>query len=1007
MFAEATQNIATHRTDNLFQSLEQRQLTEEEQRIIDQRVALQRRMYEAYERQERARKVGELQEVCPGLSTQEAEQALEMCDGREDDAAAALVSDAAFRRRVKVACGLIAEPASAAVARKESAGTSRQPGWQAKPGPRPRLIDPATLGGNVFVGAFRGKGFKPPPKGRQAARKAAVAAAAGGSGGEQEEEEEEEEISDMSEQEGGAGDEEPQQEAQQEQQSEQQEQQFSAALQQAQQQAAQQASPAQRTVAAAAPVASAVLLWPSMGTAQAAAPAPPPAEPQRYVLVSTETLEVPTDSQLRSARRDLGEPSDSRLPGTTAGGGDGPHPTPVSAARSRPLPPAAAVEGGAAGSGEPAMPADGTLAAMARQLVHLDDGKALGLLQRMPAADVRSAVLERLEGLDAARAAACRALLGAPAAAAPAAAEAVAAQQQAAEEEEQGEGEQEEGEEAAPSTTRGGRGRRQAAARACRNVERAASSALSDSEATETEEEEPSSDEAASSDECESPPKRRQRAAAVEPRRARPARAAKQAAGAMLAAYAVASDDEGGDAALAAAIAAAEAASDDERPARAQRQRRGKRASPAPAVSEEPGSEAPSTAGKAAPARKKQRVDEQAAAAAAAAGATAAEPASSQQQGGSSDAGSEPAARQQGSRGSSPAPAAAAALPRVRAISATGHTCRGRVKQKSHKSADLVEAGSLRAEKGWYNAGYIFPEGFHSRTLFRSSVAIDQLCVHECQIIGRGGQFWPQPTFKVVALDRPDEPLIAKSCTGCWTGILKRINAEIEARRRAGENLPPPPKTAIAGPEYFGLNQPNIQEAVEDLDPDGLCAEYWAGKHERLAAAAGRPAAAGVAQRAQRAPRPPSQGGSKRGGGSGSSKRGRRRGGSDTEEEEAGDDEEQLVGSKWSAVNRSERYRKRLEDNGDDVSGLDKDNPLPRFIDPITMGAVVRPAISPYGHVAGLATWKVVLAEKQQCPFTNQPLRFEQLKLLTKTNIHLHAPNIVNGSAAGGGGGAQ
>lgn len=37
----------------------------------------------------------------------------------------------------------------------------------------------------------------------------------------------------------------------------------------------------------------------------------------------------------------------------------------------------------------------------------------------------------------------------------------------------------------------------------------------------------------------------------------------------------------------------------------------------------------------------------------------------------------------------------------------------------------------------------------------------------------------------------------------------------------------------------------------------------------------------------------------------------------------------------------------------------DQDNPLPHFIDPITMSAVVRPAISPYGHVAGLATWKV------------------------------------------------
>ena len=41
--------------------------------------------------------------------------------------------------------------------------------------------------------------------------------------------------------------------------------------------------------------------------------------------------------------------------------------------------------------------------------------------------------------------------------------------------------------------------------------------------------------------------------------------------------------------------------------------------------------------------------------------------------------------------------------------------------------------------------------------------------------------------------------------------MLKRINGEIEARRRAGEDLPPAPKTAIAGPEYFGFNQPEVR----------------------------------------------------------------------------------------------------------------------------------------------------------------------------------------------------
>ena len=45
------------------------------------------------------------------------------------------------------------------------------------------------------------------------------------------------------------------------------------------------------------------------------------------------------------------------------------------------------------------------------------------------------------------------------------------------------------------------------------------------------------------------------------------------------------------------------------------------------------------------------------------------------------------------------ADAPAANPPRVRAISTKGHTCRGRVKQKSHKAAELVEAGTLRCAR--------------------------------------------------------------------------------------------------------------------------------------------------------------------------------------------------------------------------------------------------------------------------------------------------------------------
>ncbi len=53
------------------------------------------------------------------------------------------------------------------------------------------------------------------------------------------------------------------------------------------------------------------------------------------------------------------------------------------------------------------------------------------------------------------------------------------------------------------------------------------------------------------------------------------------------------------------------------------------------------------------------------------------------------------------------------------------------------------------------------------------------------------------------------------------------------ARREAGEALPPPPKTAIAGPEYFGLTHPQVQAQIEALDPDGACADYWEGKEVR------------------------------------------------------------------------------------------------------------------------------------------------------------------------------
>lgn len=96
-------------------------------------------------------------------------------------------------------------------------------------------------------------------------------------------------------------------------------------------------------------------------------------------------------------------------------------------------------------------------------------------------------------------------------------------------------------------------------------------------------------------------------------------------------------------------------------------------------------------------------------------------------------------------------------------------------------------------------------------------------------------------------------------------------------------------------------------------------------------------------------------------------------------------------------MDRSQRYRKRCADNGEDLAAdAADDNPIPGLIDPITLEPVTCPAISPYGHVMGLATWKAVVTEQgRRCPFTKQPLAVEQLTRLTHNNIERYRDRII------------
>lgn len=113
--------------------------------------------------------------------------------------------------------------------------------------------------------------------------------------------------------------------------------------------------------------------------------------------------------------------------------------------------------------------------------------------------------------------------------------------------------------------------------------------------------------------------------------------------------------------------------------------------------------------------------------------------------------------------------------------------------------------------------------------------------------------------------------------------------------------------------------------------------------------------------------------------------------------------DEDSDGAAWASEGKkggSESIMKCLEDAADqpDQSGgvLAANNPVSDMMDPITMGPLVKPALSPYGHVMSLATWQKVLAERDnRCPFTNKPLKRRDLIVLTLDNIEEHRSKIV------------
>lgn len=103
--------------------------------------------------------------------------------------------------------------------------------------------------------------------------------------------------------------------------------------------------------------------------------------------------------------------------------------------------------------------------------------------------------------------------------------------------------------------------------------------------------------------------------------------------------------------------------------------------------------------------------------------------------------------------------------------------------------------------------------------------------------------------------------------------------------------------------------------------------------------------------------------------------------------------------SSWNTTKRTRSRRNNTDNSMTDSTLQTNENPLPGFTDPITLEEVIKPAISPYGHVMGYDSWVRCLNRpdcRNICPITKKPLSKRELVILTFENIEQYRDKIIN-----------
>ncbi|CAN7057387.1 unnamed protein product [Brassica oleracea var. botrytis] len=149
-----------------------------------------------------------------------------------------------------------------------------------------------------------------------------------------------------------------------------------------------------------------------------------------------------------------------------------------------------------------------------------------------------------------------------------------------------------------------------------------------------------------------------------------------------------------------------------------------------------------------------------------------------------------------------------------------------KVVRRINCNVEPLNYGSVLSGKSWCNRRAIFPKGFRSRVKYINVLDPTRMSFYVSEILDAGRN---SPLFMVYLEGVPSEVFAHLSPTRCWEMVRDRVNQEISKQHKAGKpDLPPlQPSGSPDGFEMFGYTSPAILQAIEALDVNRVCTEYW------------------------------------------------------------------------------------------------------------------------------------------------------------------------------------